>query len=139
MKTNTLLLLGLSTLVLCIPEARSMNLETTPIYCNKGDNVPTGYEEIVLMGDLMLGTGPNPIIAGANQSSVYLHFNHNFGDMSISIYNAAGNLVYSTVVNTAVQETVVIPILGTASGTYTVSLSNANGYAEGSFNRTYSM
>lgn len=106
---------------------------------NFGTDVPPEFNIVELHGDLATSVGPNAIEAGANNSSVYLHFNHNFGDMSISIYNAAGNLVYSTVVNTAVQETVVIPILGTASGTYTVSLSNANGYAEGGFNRTYSM
>ena len=64
-----------------------------------------------------------------------LHFNQSFGNVSISIYNAMGNMVYNTVSNTAVQQTVIIPFSNLASGTYTVVLTNANGYAEGDFER----
>ena len=81
----------------------------------------------------MLGVAPNAVIAGANENSVYIHFNRSFGNVSISIYNAAGNLAYNSVVDTSVQQTFIIPFFGTTSGTYTVVLNNADGYAEGDF------
>jgi hypothetical protein len=56
-----------------------------------------------------------------------------FYHLNISLYNAEGNLCYSSVVNTGVQQMVVIPIMGNSNGTYTVVLDNANGYAEGDF------
>jgi hypothetical protein len=37
------------------------------------------------------------------------------------------------VVNTNVQQVVIIPFNAAASGSYIVELSNANGYAEGEF------
>lgn len=81
----------------------------------------------------MYGTNPNAIDAGANRNTVYLHFNQNFGNVSVSIYNAEGNLCYSSVVNTNVQQTIIIPISGNNNGAYTVVLNNANGFAEGEF------
>ena len=60
------------------------------------DNVPSGYEIIVLQGKLNCNAGPNAVVAGANENSVYIHFNQSFGNVSISIYNAEGNLVYDT-------------------------------------------
>lgn len=99
------------------------------------DNVPTGYEKIELQGKLDCNAGSNDIIAGANENSVYIHFNRSFGNVSISIYNAAGNVVYNSVVDTSVQQTVIIPIFGTTSGTYTVVLNNAEGYTEGDFDK----
>ena len=81
----------------------------------------------------MYGTNPNAIDAGANRNTVYLHFNQNFGNVSVSIYNAEGNLCYSSVVNTNVQQTIIIPISGNNNGGYTVVLNNAIGFAEGEF------
>jgi len=99
------------------------------------DNLPTGYEEIILMGDLMMGNGPRPIIAGANDNSIYIHFNQSFGNVNILIYNAMGGLIYNNVMDTSMQQTMIIPVSGTFSGTYSVVVNNANGYAEGDFER----
>ena len=96
-------------------------------------NVPTGYDEIYLHGELMYNIGPNAIVAGANDDAVYIGFNQSFGNVNISIYNGMGGLAYSTVVNTDVQQVFIIPFSGVASGSYIVELSNANGYAEGEF------
>ena len=57
------------------------------------------------------------------------------GNVNISIYNGMGGLVYSTVVNTDVQQVFIIPFTSAASGSYTVELSNANGYADGDFQK----
>ena len=46
-----------------------------------------------------------------------------------------GGLVYSTVVNTNVQQTIIIPFSNVLSGTYTVEVSNTNGYVEGDFDK----
>jgi hypothetical protein len=130
MKKNVLLLAGLCAFGLCTWEAQAVSLERVSII-NMEDNVPTGYEILVLRGTLM--DSPNNVVAGANDNSVYIHFNQNFGNVSISIYNAAGNLIYSSVVDTSVQQTMIIPISTSVSGTCTVVLNNANGYVEGDF------
>ncbi|MBQ8957019.1 MAG: DUF3244 domain-containing protein [Bacteroidales bacterium] len=83
----------------------------------------------------MLGVGPNAVVAGANDNAVYIGFNQDFGNVSISIYNEAGLVVYSTVVNTSVQQEVIIPFTSAASGTYTLELSSTNGYADGDFDK----
>lgn len=134
MKKNALILVGLCALGLFSWQTQAMNIERASII-NIEDNVPTGYEIIELIGDLLYGTNPNAIEAGANRNSVYLHFNQSFGNVNIKIYNATGGLCYSGVVDTTVQQTVIIPISGNNNGTYTVVLDNANGYAEGEFNR----
>ena len=97
------------------------------------DNVPTGYELIILQGKLDCNAGPNAVVAGASDDAVYIGFNQDFGNVSISIYNEAGLVVYSTVVNTSVQQVVIIPFSSAASGTYTVELNSANGYVDGDF------
>ena len=43
--------------------------------------------------------------------------------------------IYTDVVNTSVQQTVIIPITGAPNGTYTLVLENTTGYAEGEFNK----
>ena len=136
MKKKTLLLAGLCALSLCTCEVQATNSNLVSInIIGDYDNVPTGYEIINLHGDFDTNIGPNAVIAGANENSVYIHFNQSFGNVSISIYNASGNLVYNSVVDTSVQQTVIIPFSNMVSGTYTVVLDNANGYAEGDFER----
>ena len=83
----------------------------------------------------MYGINPNAVVAGASDNAVYIGFNQDFGNVSITIYNGAGLVVYSTVVDTSVQQVVIIPITTAASGSFTVVLDNANGYAEGDFER----
>ena len=98
-------------------------------------NVPTEYDVINLHGELMYNIGPNAIVAGANDNAVYIGFNQSFGNVNISIYNGMGGLVYNTVVNTDVQQVIIIPFTSAASGSYIVELSNANGYADGDFDK----
>ena len=105
------------------------------MYYNEVDNLPAGYSSIDLHGKLDCNSGPNAVVAGASDNAVYIGFNEDFGNVSISIYNEAGLVVYSTVVNTSVQQVVIIPFFSAASGTYTVELSSANGYADGDFNK----
>ncbi len=83
----------------------------------------------------MYGIGPNTIVAGASDDAVYIGFNQDFGNVNISIYNGMGGLVYSTVVNTSVQSVVIIPFTSAASGSYTVELNSADGYADGDFEK----
>ena len=88
-----------------------------------------------MRGKLNYNAGPDDIEAGATDNAVYLYFNQNFGNVSISLYSPMGLLVYNSVVDTSMQQLVVIPIASSVSGTYTVVLDNANGYAEGDFER----
>ncbi len=135
MKTKLLVFVSLITLSFCMCEVLASNTTSvkTPIYKNDNGDPPAGYDKIILLGDLMLNHGPNAVVAGANENSVYIGFNQDFGNVGIAIYNEAGLVVYSTVVNTSVQMVVIIPFTTAASGTYTVELSNAFGYADGDF------
>lgn len=116
-------------------EASAINYLSAPIINSEIADPPQGFEKIDLLGDLMLNHGPNAVVAGANENSVYIGFNQDFGNVSITIYNGAGLVAYSTVVDTSVQQVVIIPITTAASGSFTVVLDNANGYAEGDFER----
>ena len=134
MKKKALIFIGLCALGLCTWEAQAINQQTIPFSIkNILDNMPNEFDKINLMGDLMFVVGPNAIEAGASDDAIYIGFNQSFGNVSISIYNSMSSIVYSTVVNTDVQQVFIIPFTNAASGSYTVELSNANGYAEGDF------
>lgn len=137
MKKEFVLLVGLCTLGLCSLEVQALNpvLVTAPINENDIEDPPPGYEKINLQGSLMYGINPNAIVAGASNDDVYIGFNQVFGNVNISIYNETGGLIYSTVVNTDMQSTVIIPFSFAAKGTYIVELSNVAGYADGDFER----
>ena len=96
-------------------------------------NPPLGADEIHLVGQLDLNQGPNDIQAYADENYVYIYFHRNFGNVSITLYNVMGVMIYNDVVNTTVQQTVIIPITGIVDSTLTLVLENANGYAEGEF------
>lgn len=135
MKNKVLIFTGLCALSLCTWETQASIPQQTFISLNKGDNhIPTTAEIIELLGTLNYSPGPDDIEAGATDDAVYIYFNRSHGNVNISLYNAAGALVYCTIVNTSTQQMVVIPITTVASGTYTVELSNASGYAVGDFN-----
>lgn len=135
MKKKVLLIVVLCAFGLCTWEAQALNYTSTPIIEGVMTDPPQGYEKIELQGSLMYGINPNAIVAGANDNSVYIGFNQSFGNVNISIYNGMGGLVYSTVVDTSVQSVVIIPFTSAASGSYTVELNNANGYADGDFEK----
>ena len=137
MKKNVLILASLCILGLFTwqVQASTNSVRTSIINNINKDNVPHGYDEIVLQGTLMFGINPNSIEAGASDDAVYIGFNQSFGNVNISIYNGMGGLVYSTVVNTDVQQVFIIPFTSAASGSYTVELSNVNGYADGDFDK----
>ena len=100
---------------------------------NLGTDIPVIYDRVELHGDLATSVGPNAIEAGASDDAIYIGFNQSFGNVDISIYNDMSNLVYRTIVNSDAQPVVIIPFVGFASGSYTIELNNANGYAEGDF------
>ena len=136
MKNKVFILAGLCALCLCTWNVQADILQ--PIHINgvEADNhIPTTAEAIELLGKLNYNAGPDDIEAGVTDNAVYICFNQDFGTVNITIYNGAGLVVYSTVVDTSVQQVVIIPITTAASGTYTVVLDNANGYAEGDFER----
>lgn len=137
MKKKVLFFASLVALSLCTGQVKSetVNSVSAPIIKWDVADPPAGYEKIDLRGTLMLSINPNAIVAGANDNSVYIGFNQSFGNVNISIYNDMGGLVYSTMVDTSVQSVVIIPFTSAASGSYTVELSNANGYADGDFEK----
>lgn len=134
MKNKLYFLLSLFTIGLCTWKIQAANPETTPLWMMES-GIPYGYEEIFLLGELAFNVGPNAIEAGVSDNAIYIGFNQDFGNMNISVYNGMGNLVYSTVINTAVQSVVIIPFIAPAPDNYTIELSNALGSAEGGFNK----
>ena len=136
MKKKVFIFTGLCALSLCCWEAQAFSPKQTHSKMYLDDNhIPTEAEKIVLRGRLDYNAGPDDIEAGATENAVYIYFGHNYGNVSISIFNAMGNRVYYTVMDTSVQQTVIIPFGNVASGNYTVTLDNADGYAEGDFER----
>ena len=113
-------------------EVQAANPQTVLMY-NLGTDIPVIYDRVELHGDLATSVGPNAIEAGASDDAIYIGFNQSFGNVDISIYNDMSNLVYRTIVNSDAQPVVIIPFVGFASGSYTIELNNANGYAEGDF------
>lgn len=135
MNKKVLILMGFCALGLCTWKAQAFSPQQVLINVDKEDNhIPSTAERIILQGRLDLNAGPDDIEAGATEQAVYLYFNHSFGNVSISLFNATGLLIYNCVVDTSMQQLVVIPITSMVSGTYTVVLSNANGIVEGDFN-----
>ena len=98
-------------------------------------DIPPGYEELELRGSLMLNAGPNSIEAYVYQNSVYVYFHQNFGNVQITLYDPNAVIIYNDVVNTAVQQIVIIPITSQAEGIYTIVFENPSGYADGDFEK----
>lgn len=96
---------------------------------------PTGNEKIDLKGQLATNAGPDDVVAYVDDAAVYVYFNQNFGNVSVDLFNDTSGLIYSTVVNTSVQQVLVIPLTGAPSGTYTIELNTVIGHAEGEFGR----
>ena len=135
MKHKSIILAGLYALGLCICEIQAANLNQVSVI-HVEDNVPSGYEQINLDGTLVMGPNPNAITAGFSRNAVYVHFSQSFGSVSVALHNEDGVLVYSTVVNTDVQQTLIIPLANNSgNGGYYLTLDNANGFAEGDFER----
>jgi len=126
MNSKNILLLGLCIIGLCAWEAQAVNLNHSSII-NVEDNLPTDFETFELHGDLLLGVGRN---------AVCVHFSQSFGNVSVALHNEDGVLVYSTVVNTDVQQTLIIPLANNSgNGGYYLTLDNATGFAEGDFRK----
>lgn len=131
---KTLVLVGLCAVGLCSWNVQASNPQQTYVnVCVEDNHIPSGAEQIKLQGKLNFNAGPDDIEAGATENAVYLYFNRNHGCVNISIYNAEGVICYNTVVNTGVQQMVVIPIMGNSTGIYSVVLDNAEGLVEGDF------
>lgn len=134
MNAKTLIIVSFCLLSFWAGELQANNPETTSIV-QKNNDVPHGYEEIILQGSLVLCPGSNPIEAGVNDNSIYIQFNQNLGNVTVTVYNPSGLTIYSGVVNTAVQQLLVIPVTFSLEGTYTIFLENATGYADGDFEK----
>lgn len=94
---------------------------------------PSNNSVIVLRGNLNYSAGPNSVEAYYGSNCVVVYFHQNFGYVSVTLMGDTGGMVYSGTVNTAVQQTVNIPLAGTPSGNYTLILNNVTGMAEGEF------
>lgn len=102
-------------------------------YCVSQVTIPEGYDIIELYGDLIRGSNLNAIEAGIGENDIYIHFNQNLETVSIYLYNDLGVLLYHNLVNTAIQQTVIIPINSAYNGSYYLEIDNATGYAGGDF------
>ena len=112
-------------------EVLALGHESIPNPIDNQTDPPQGTK-IDLFGDLAYGYGPDIVEAYYTQNMVVVCFHQNLGYVSILLIGGV-NTIYESTVNTAVQQTVYIPITGTPSGTYTLILNNANGGFEGDF------
>ena len=101
----------------------------------KTTDPPPGAEEILLRGSLDVTPGSNGVEAYVYQNTVYVYFHQNFGNVNITLYEPNGSMIYNDIVNTAVQQLVVIPITSQAEGIYTIVLENPSGYFDGDFEK----
>lgn len=134
MKARIFILSGLCMLSLLVLKANVNNPKSISSFHNTSD-IPPGYEELELQGSLMLNAGPNSIEVYVYQNSVYVYFHQNFGVVHITLYDSNAMIIYNDVVNTAVQQLVVIPITALNEGIYTIVLENTFGYADGEFEK----
>ena len=134
---KVLVFVGLYAIGFCTMNVLAASPNQTSINTVMYDNhIPSEAEKIKLKGKLDFSTGPDDIEAGATRNAVYLYFNRSFGNVSISLYNPEGQLIYSNVVDTSVQRYVTIPIANNSgNGDYYITLDNANGFAEGDFRK----
>ena len=96
---------------------------------------PTTAQQLIINGQLDTNAGPNDIEAYVDGHYVYVEFHRDFGAVSITLYDPNGLTIYNDVVNTAIQQLVVIPITALNEGIYTIVLENAFGYADGEFEK----
>ncbi|NBH90206.1 DUF3244 domain-containing protein [Parabacteroides distasonis] len=77
-----------------------------------------------------------PIIADIDETSkvLSLEFLEYLGEVRVSVADANGNIVYEEVVNTQNTSFHIIPLDDVASGSYELSISDSENYAEGFFN-----
>ena len=77
-----------------------------------------------------------PIIADIDETSkvLFLEFLEYLGEVRVSVADANGNIVYGEVVNTQNTSFHIIPLDDVASGSYELSISDSENYAEGFFN-----
>lgn len=94
---------------------------------------PTTAQQLIINGQLDTNAGPNDIEAYVDGHYVYVEFHRNFGNVSITLYDPDGLTLYSDVVNTGVQQLVVIPVSAFMEGIYTIVLESILGSAEGEF------
>lgn len=95
MNAKTLIIVSFCLLSFWAGELQANNPETTSIV-QKNNDVPHGYEEIILQGSLVLCPGSNPIEAGVNDNSIYIQFNQNLGNVTVTVYNPSGLTIYRT-------------------------------------------
>ena len=134
---KVLVFVGLYAIGFCTMNVLAASPNQTSINTVMYDNhIPSEAEKIRLQGKLELNANPEDIEAGATRNAVYLYFNQNFGNVSISLYNPEGQLIYLNVVDTSVQQYVTIPLANNSgNGDYYITLDNATGFAEGDFSR----
>ena len=95
----------------------------------------TGNEKIELQGKLDVHAGPDDVEAYFDDYAVYVFFYEDFGTVSVTLCSNASGLVYGTNINTSTQHYLMIPFSSYSGNTFTITLSNGTGYAEGEFNR----
>lgn len=134
MKARTIILAGLCVFSLLVLKANVNNPKSVSSFHNTSD-FPNGYEEIELQGSLMFNIGTGAIEVGVSENTIYISFHRDFGAVSITLYDPNGLTIYNDVVNTAIQQLVVIPITALNEGIYTIVLENAFGYADGEFEK----
>lgn len=94
---------------------------------------PDGMDIILLMGCLDINVGPTGVEAYVDEGNVYIYFDQSFGNVNISLYNEMDVMIFKDLINTSVQQTVIIPFVVNSAGSYLLIIEGPNGYVEGEF------
>ena len=92
---------------------------------------------IFLYGQLFSGgvRASDIIDAYISSATLRVEFRDIIGNVEVEIVNSSGNLVYDTVVNTVLEERLIVPVAGWTSDTYTVYFIASHGTGYCSFTR----
>ncbi|MBP8026014.1 MAG: DUF3244 domain-containing protein, partial [Parabacteroides sp.] len=79
---------------------------------------------------------PIPIDASTDGQSIFINFLTALGDVTISIYNVNGDLVYQSNEQITSVQQLLVSIANLSSGSYTLVFTNAGGgYVYGTFTK----
>ncbi len=112
-----------------------LNLILLPFAALSGESA-INDSGIALEGEFRTGgfrSGGDAVTAEVQGSTIIATFHKNLGNVSITITNGSGGIVYEAMVDTSIQPQVFISLTGLPQGIYIINFSNGLGSMYGDF------
>jgi len=112
-----------------------LNLILLPFAALSGESA-INDSGIALEGEFRTGgfrSGGDAVTAEVQGSTIIATFHKNLGNVSITITNGSGDIVYEAMVDTSIQPQVFISLTGLPQGIYIINFSNGLGSMYGDF------